>query len=104
MPMVNMLDAKTRLSKLVQAVENGDESEIVIARNGKPAARLVPMETARRPVRLGLAKGRTGLSDLLDDPEVEREMELAWAEFWNEDIMTGQDIIPVEELRARFRK
>jgi len=103
---VNMLDAKTRLSQLVQAVENGDETEVIIARNGKPAARLVPVETQRRPVRLGLAANdpaMLALVDLLDDPEVEREMELAWAEFWNEDIMTGQDIVPVEELHARIK-
>ena len=32
MPMVNMLEAKTKLSRLVEAVESGAESEIVIAR------------------------------------------------------------------------
>ncbi|MEZ5863323.1 MAG: type II toxin-antitoxin system prevent-host-death family antitoxin [Geminicoccaceae bacterium] len=48
---VNMLEAKTQLSKLVEAVESGAEAEIVIARNGKPAAKLVPIAsvvTARR--------------------------------------------------------
>lgn len=103
---VNMLDAKTQLSKLVEAVESGSETEIVIARNGKPAARLVPVETKRRPVRLGLAANDPAMLRLvqsLDDPEVEREMELAWAEFWNEDIATGQDIVPVEELRDRIK-
>lgn len=58
MTTVNMLDAKTNLSKLVDAVESGAEGEIVIARNGRPAARLVPLERkARKPIRLGLAKG-----------------------------------------------
>ena len=38
MTIVNMLDAKTNLSKLVDAVERGEETEIIIARNGKPAA------------------------------------------------------------------
>ena len=42
MTMVNMLDAKTNLSWLVEAVENGTD-EVIIARNGRPAARLVPM-------------------------------------------------------------
>jgi prevent-host-death family protein len=56
---VNMLEAKTNLSRLVEAVESGAESEIIIARNGKPVARLVPIEAkARRPVRLGLASGK----------------------------------------------
>ena len=56
---VNMLDAKTRLSRLVEAVESGAEKEIIIARNGKPAARLVAVEKApdvRR--RIGLLDGK----------------------------------------------
>lgn len=59
MTTVNMLDAKTRLSQLVEAVESGAEDEILIARNGRPAARLVRLskETAPRP-RLGVAQGR----------------------------------------------
>ena len=55
MPIVNMLEAKTQLSKLVEAVESGAETEIVIARNGRPAARLVPIGKAR--LRLGLHNG-----------------------------------------------
>lgn len=58
MAMVNMHEAKTRLSALVEAVESGREAEVVIARNGKPAARLVAVET-KRPARIGgLAKGK----------------------------------------------
>jgi prevent-host-death family protein len=56
---VNMLEAKTNLSRLVEAVESGAESEIIIARNGKPAARLVPLrpdiDVGRR---LGLLAGK----------------------------------------------
>ena len=40
---VNMLEAKSTLSRLVQAVEEGHQAEVVIARNGVPAARLVPI-------------------------------------------------------------
>ncbi|MGL4322704.1 MAG: type II toxin-antitoxin system Phd/YefM family antitoxin, partial [Beijerinckiaceae bacterium] len=55
----NMLDAKSNLSRLVEQVESGQEKEIIIARNGKPAARLVPLEAARKPKRkLGLLAGR----------------------------------------------
>lgn len=57
MDSVNMHDAKTRLSALVEAIESGREAEIVIARNGKPAARLVPVQ-AKASIRLGLAKGK----------------------------------------------
>lgn len=53
---VNMLDAKTNLSKLVEAVESGAESEIVIARNGKPAARLVAVAPVDVSKRIGIAK------------------------------------------------
>jgi len=53
----NMLDAKTRLSSLVDQVERGEVDEVVIARGGRPAARLVPLARTGR-VRLGLAKGR----------------------------------------------
>jgi prevent-host-death family protein len=55
MTKVNMLEAKTNLSRLVEAVESGRESEIVIARNGKPVARLVPIDQTDR--KLGLAEG-----------------------------------------------
>lgn len=59
MPTVNMLDAKTQLSKLVQQVESGAEAEIVIARNGRPVAKLVPVNVrAKAPRQLGLLAGR----------------------------------------------
>ncbi len=38
MPSVNMLQAKSSLSRLVESIESGQEREIVIARNGRPAA------------------------------------------------------------------
>lgn len=65
MTTVNMFEAKTTLSKLVEAVESGQESEIVIARNGRPAARLVPM-VAQTGRRIGVAKGRVRLADTID--------------------------------------
>ena len=45
---VNVHDAKTHLSKLLADVEAGDE--VVIARRGKPIARLVPHRSQRRPL------------------------------------------------------
>jgi prevent-host-death family protein len=57
MTTVNMLEAKTSLSRLVDAVESGRETEIIIARNGKPAARLVPLDQAKPKRRLGLHEG-----------------------------------------------
>lgn len=62
---VNMLDAKTNLSRLVEAVESGDESEILIARNGKPVARLtaVKRDVSRR---IGVAEGEFEVPDDID--------------------------------------
>jgi len=71
---INMLDAKTSLSKLVQALESGAESEFIIARNGRPAARLVPLSQSRsdRSRRIGIAKGRFAVPEDIDrsNPEV----------------------------------
>ena len=59
MTIVNMLDAKSQLSRLVEAVETGREAEIIIARNGRPAARLVPIAKERSAgKRLGLLAGK----------------------------------------------
>lgn len=57
---VNMLEAKSSLSRLVEAIESGEETEIIIARNGRPAARLVPLVSSAAGQRIGVAKGRVG--------------------------------------------
>ena len=58
MPSVNMLQAKSTLSRLVEAIEQGQEREIIIARNGRPAAKLVPVDDVKPGQRIGVAKGR----------------------------------------------
>ncbi|MEO6278356.1 type II toxin-antitoxin system Phd/YefM family antitoxin [Roseateles sp.] len=63
---VNMLEAKSSLSRLVDAVESGAVPEIVIARNGKPAARLVAMSARLSPARVGVAKGLIEVPDDID--------------------------------------
>jgi len=63
---VNMLDAKTNLSRLVEAVESGDESEILIARNGKPVARLTAVTLRDVSRRIGVAKGTFEVPDDID--------------------------------------
>lgn len=56
---VNMLEAKNSLSRLVEAVESGAEPEIVIARNGRPAARIVPIGTTQKHgIVLGMLDGK----------------------------------------------
>ena len=73
---VNMLDAKSNLSRLVQALEEGAATEFVIARNGRPAARLVPLAAAGadRSRRIGVAKGRFRVPADIDaaNPLIER--------------------------------
>ena len=60
---VNMLEAKSNLSRLVDAVESGRQAEIIIARNGKPAARLVPIEARPKGQQIGIAKGEFVVPD-----------------------------------------
>lgn len=55
---VNMLEAKTHLSRLVDRIEKGQDDEIVIARNGRPAARLVAIAECKPGKRIGLLKGK----------------------------------------------
>jgi prevent-host-death family protein len=71
MPIVNMLEAKSTLSRLVEAVESGAEKEIIIARNGKPAARLVPIARPGRMIRIGVAKGMSDTPE--PDPKLDDE-------------------------------
>jgi len=61
-----MLQAKSSLSRLVEAVEQGREREIVIARNGRPAAKLVPVDAAPLGKRIGVAKGMFEVPDSID--------------------------------------
>jgi prevent-host-death family protein len=65
MKQVNMHQAKTGLSKLVERAEAGEE--IVIARAGKPAAKLVPWR-ARGHRRLGLLDGKFQIPDDFNAP------------------------------------
>lgn len=79
-----MLEAKTTLSKLVEAIESGRENEIILARNGKPVARIVPLE---KPVvdtskRLGIAEGEFGVLDEAWFKEWQALDEVVWRGFY----------------------
>jgi len=63
---VNIHEAKTNLSRLVDEVANG--AEIVIAKAGKPMARLVPLRAQAPPRRIGVLKGRVKIADDFDAP------------------------------------
>lgn len=62
---VNVYEAKTHLSQLLEEVEAGDE--VVIARNGRPVARLVPLQRTRRKRVPGSLKGKVWIADDFDD-------------------------------------
>ncbi len=65
MQSVNIHEAKTHLSRFVDLAAAGEE--IVIARAGKPVARLVALETVHpKPRRLGLGKGRFTMPENFD--------------------------------------
>jgi len=65
MPTVNIHEAKTHLSRFVDQAAAGEE--IVIARAGKPVARLVALASDKvRPRKLGLGKGRFTIPEDFD--------------------------------------
>ncbi|NPT37410.1 type II toxin-antitoxin system Phd/YefM family antitoxin [Paraburkholderia xenovorans] len=66
MQTVNIHEAKTQFSRLVDAAAGGEE--IIIAKAGKPAARLVPMEHAKVTRRFGGLKGKIRIADDFDAP------------------------------------
>lgn len=63
---VNMLEAKSSLSRLVASIEHGIEREIIIARNGHPVARLVAIEQTQSGQRIGVAKHLFEVGDSID--------------------------------------
>jgi antitoxin (DNA-binding transcriptional repressor) of toxin-antitoxin stability system len=63
MHQVNIFQAKTELSKLISALENGTDDEIIIARNGKPVAKLLKWEEKSAASRIGVAKGKFRVPD-----------------------------------------
>ena len=75
MPVVNVHEAKTHLSRLLVQAENGEE--VVIARNGKPVARLSPVRKRgkREPDAF---KGKIVIPESFFDPLPEEELR-AWA-------------------------
>jgi prevent-host-death family protein len=69
---VNIHDAKTHLSRLIERVEAGEE--ITLARAGRPVARLVPFARIREPRQPGIWKGQVWLAPDWDSPEVNEEI------------------------------
>jgi prevent-host-death family protein len=68
---VNVHDAKTHFSKLLERVAKGEE--VVIAKAGKPVARLVPVVQPPPPRKFGTLRGMVTIPEDFDaaDPEIE---------------------------------
>ncbi|MGB7685179.1 MAG: type II toxin-antitoxin system prevent-host-death family antitoxin [Solirubrobacterales bacterium] len=82
---VNMHEAKTHLSKLVERVESGEE--IVISRAGKPAAKLVPVPKLG-PRKLG---GWEGKAWMASDEEMKKVDEEIAQLFEESEIFPGEN-------------
>jgi prevent-host-death family protein len=61
---INIHQAKTHLSRLVEDVASGNE--VLIAKGGRPMARLVPLRRDETPRRAGLLKGKLRIADDFD--------------------------------------
>jgi prevent-host-death family protein len=66
MNQVNIHQAKTQLSRLVERVAGGEE--IIIAKSGKPIARLVPYTPKRAVRRPGALRGKIRIKKNFDEP------------------------------------
>ncbi|MHB1145459.1 MAG: type II toxin-antitoxin system Phd/YefM family antitoxin [Thiobacillus sp.] len=74
MQTINIHEAKTHLSRLLEQVAGGEE--IIIAKAGKAIARLVPLDAPPRKRELGLLKGKLNVPDDFDAPLTEGDLAL----------------------------
>jgi prevent-host-death family protein len=65
MPISNIHQAKSQLSKLIEMAERGEE--VIIARAGKPVVRLVPYRASNEPRQGGQWKGRVRILPDFDE-------------------------------------
>ncbi len=63
---VNIYEAKTRLSQLVDIAAAGED--VVVSRNGKPLVRITQLQTPKRRIKFGLLKGRVRVARDFDAP------------------------------------
>lgn len=66
MKTINIHDAKTHFSKLVDAVLNGET--VIIAKAGKPAAKLIPIQSKKSKRPFGVLKGKIKIANDFDAP------------------------------------
>jgi prevent-host-death family protein len=66
METVNIYDAKTRLSQLVDRAAGGED--VVVSRNGKPLVRITRLIEPKRRVKFGVLKGKLRIAPDFDAP------------------------------------
>jgi prevent-host-death family protein len=66
MPIVNIYEAKTRLSQLVDRAAAGED--IIIGRGGKPVAKITRLGRDKREIRFGVLKGKLKIAHDFDAP------------------------------------
>ncbi len=71
MEIINIHDAKTNLSRIIERVAAGDE--VLIAKAGKPMARLSAL-VQHAPIRFGVLKGKVTIADDFDAPMSDAEL------------------------------
>lgn len=96
---VNMLEAKTQLSKLVEAVLRGEE--VVIANRGKPVVRLIKAEAPKRR-RWGAWEGM--MTDAQIDHAFSPEVDAEVAREWTESLARPVEGEPPARATQRQRK
>lgn len=69
MQVINIHEAKTNLSKLIEKTLNGED--VIIAKAGKPVAKLTAYKEKLKPRKPGLWKGKIWISDDFDDEDPE---------------------------------
>ena len=67
--MINIHQAKTNLSKLIEKTLNGED--VIIAKAGKPVVKLVAYKEKLKPRKLGLLKGKIFVPDNFNDEDEE---------------------------------
>jgi prevent-host-death family protein len=63
---VNIYEAKTRLSQLVDIAASGQD--VVVSRNGKPLVRITRLDSPKRRIKFGLLKGKVIIAEDFDAP------------------------------------
>jgi prevent-host-death family protein len=63
---VNIYDAKTRLSQLVDQAASGED--VVVSRNGKPLVRITQLDVPKRRIKFGALKGKVTIAADFDAP------------------------------------